>query len=242
LSIEVDDIETALARVKNAGQFYDRNFKYTWYEWFWIIRYAEAHTAKRSAKMLSVLDGTKGEREKISPKHIKNKKNIVIGFWQDYFYYVPYFFKFLKSMHLLIEKDPELKAEYSRILEDNNYENEATIEKMLEGHTKVLQHKLLDDNTTYSVNDRDDYYLGANNDDFKAVKIGQERIRIHHSNKNFKKEMLEFKNGSRKEKPKKKISCTFNPFLLPITPRVLLNLEFLNYIATEPSDLIGSDS
>ena len=50
-----------------------------------------------------------------------------------------------------------------------------------------------------------DYYLGTNNDDFKAVKVGQERIRIHHSNKNYHKELEEFKNGSRKEKPKKKI-------------------------------------
>ncbi len=93
---------------------------------------------------------------------------------------------------------------------------------MLKEHTNSLQQKLLEDNTN-NVNNSNDYYLGTNNDDFKAVKVGQERIRIYHSNKNYQKEMEEVKNGSRKEKPKKKFSCTFSPSLLPMDVRIKLH-------------------
>lgn len=211
---------------KYRRQFYDRNYRYTWYEWFWIIRYAQAFTPRRAAKMLLVLDGEEqGAGGRISPKHIKDNINPVMQFWQDFFYYTPYFFSYLKFIHRLIEMDPELKAEYNKMLEGDDKDNDATISRMLEEHLNSLQQKLLEDNTSNVNNNNNDYYLGTNNDDFKAVKVGQERIRIYHSNKNYQKEMEEFKDGSRNERPKKKFSCTFSPSLLPMDVRIKLHKE-----------------
>ncbi len=48
---------------KYRRQFYDRNYRYTWYEWFWIVRYAQAITPRRAAKMLLALDGKEGASE-----------------------------------------------------------------------------------------------------------------------------------------------------------------------------------
>ena len=71
---------------------------------------------------------------------------------------------------------------------------------MLGEHVNSLQQKLLKDNKSSNVNNNNDYYLGTNNEDFKAVKVGQERIRIYHSNKNYQTEMEEFKNRIKKGK------------------------------------------
>jgi hypothetical protein len=95
---------------------------------------------------------------------------------------------------------------------------------MLEEHLNSLQQKLLENNTSDVNNNNNDYYLGTSNDDFKAVKVRQERIRIYHSNKNYQKEMDEFNNGLRK-KHKKKITCTFSPSLLPMDVRIKLHKE-----------------
>jgi hypothetical protein len=212
---------------KYTRQFYDRNYRYTWYEWFWIVRYAQAFTPGKAAKMLLALDGEHGEGDmgRISPKHIKDKINPVLKFWQDYFNYSPYFFNFLKFVHRLIEKDPQLDAEHNKRLEKDHEDNDITINKMLEEHSGALQQKLLKGNITNNTKNNDDYYLGTNNDDFKAAKTGPERVRIHHSNKNYQKEAEEFKNGLRKEKPKKKISCTFSPSLLTMDVRIKLHKE-----------------
>ncbi len=102
---------------KYRRQFYDRNYRYTWYEWFWIVRYAQAFTPRKAAKMLLALDGEEqGAGGRMSPKHIKDNINPVMQFWQDYFYYTPYFFSYLKFIHRLIEMDPELKAEYNKMI------------------------------------------------------------------------------------------------------------------------------
>src|SRR5690348_16538798 len=129
---------------KYRRQFYDRNYRYTWYEWFWIVRYAQAFTPRRAAKMLSVIDGEEqGAGGRISPKHIKDNINLVMKFWQDYFYYSPYFFSYLKFIHRLIKRDPELKAEYNMILEGDHKDNDTTINRMLEEHINSMQQKLL---------------------------------------------------------------------------------------------------
>ncbi|MGB0028190.1 MAG: hypothetical protein WBP64_15245, partial [Nitrososphaeraceae archaeon] len=159
--------------------FSDRNYRYTLYEWFWIVRYAHVFTPGKSDKMLLALDGDGG---KISLKHIRDMIRPVMKFWEKYFCYSPYFFEFLKIMH-----HPK---------------------EMLEEHLKTLQMK--EDHNFVSGNNINDYYLGTNNDNFKAGKIGAERVRIHHSNPYYQKELKEFRNGLGKEKPKKKISCTFN--------------------------------
>ena len=62
-------------------------------------------------------------------------------------------------------------------------------------------------------------------DDFNITKVGHERIRIHHSNPNYQMEMTDFRSGLRKEKPKKKVSCTFSPSSLPMDVRIELHKE-----------------
>ena len=192
---------------KYRRQFYDRNYRYTWLEWFWIVRYAQAFSPKKAAKMLLALDGEEqGEAGgRMSPKYIKDNINPVMRFWQDYFCYSPYFFSYIQYIHRLIDSDPELKDEYKKMLERDKKENDVTIDNMLKEHGNSLQQKLLENTTSNVNNNNDDYYLGTSNEDFKAVKVGQERIRIYHSNKNYQKEMEEFKNGLRKEKPEEKL-------------------------------------
>ena len=78
----------------------------------------------------------------------------------------------MKGIHRLIDRDPNLKAEYNKILEVDQKDNDDTINRMLKEHLNSLQQKLLNDKTSSNVNNNDNYYLGTNNDDFKAVKIG----------------------------------------------------------------------
>jgi hypothetical protein len=56
--------------------------------------------------MLLALDGKEGS---MSPEHIKDQMHSVLKFWEEFIHYSPYFFNFLKLVHKLIEKDPELK-------------------------------------------------------------------------------------------------------------------------------------
>ena len=57
------------------------------------------------------------------------------------------------------------------------------------------------------------------------LEVGLERIRVHHSNPNYQKEMQEFEKlskmgqravKSRKKQPRKKTTCIFSPFELPV--------------------------
>jgi hypothetical protein len=192
--------------------FSNRNWRYTMFEWFWIVRYAQAFTPRRAAKMLVALDREEG---RISPKHIKDQIEPILKFWEEFFSYGPYFFKFLKLMHYIIKMDPELTEEYRGILHQHEKDNNNDRKKILEGHFERMEQ------TQQGV----DCYNGVNDDDFKAKRIGPERVRIDHSNSSYQKEMEEFKNGLRKEKPKKKISCLFSPSLLPMDVRIKLHKE-----------------
>ena len=90
--------------------------------------------------MLLALDGEEqGAGGRISLKHIKDKINPVMQFWQDFFYYAPYFFSFLESIHSLIENDPELKAEWDKMLEEDCKDNNATVNRILEDHFAVIK-------------------------------------------------------------------------------------------------------
>ncbi|MGG6460302.1 MAG: hypothetical protein ACM3JQ_02630 [Candidatus Eiseniibacteriota bacterium] len=71
-------------------QFSDRNYQYTYIEWFWIVRYAQVTSARRAIKMLTALDG---EEEKLSTKHVKDKMNSVLKFWEEFIQYSPHFFR-----------------------------------------------------------------------------------------------------------------------------------------------------
>lgn len=194
--------------------FYDINYRYTWYEWFWIVRYAQAFTPRRAAQMLLALDGDGGKGEEkgkgriiiSSLRHINDMKDPVMEFWHDYFYYVPYFFHFLNVIDRLVERDPELKNEYNKILEESDKDDYTFFDKVLGERCLSLE---------------------INNPVLKAVKIGPERIRIRHINENYQKEMEEFnKNDSRKkEKPSKMFVCTFSPSKLPVDERVKLHKE-----------------
>ena len=193
-------------------QFSNRNWRYTWFEWFWIVRYAQAFTPRRAAKMLLALDGEEG---RISPKHIKDQIKPVLKFWEDFIYYCRYFFKFRKLIIHLIKMDPELTEEYQKILQQNEKNNNIYVKKILEEHFERMEQKQHDVDRSNDVN----------NDHFKVSTVGPERIRIHHSNPNYQREKDEFNNGLRKEKPKRKKSCTFSPSLLPIDVRIKLHKE-----------------
>jgi hypothetical protein len=201
-------------------QFSNRNWRYTWFEWFWIVRYAQAFSTRRAAKMLLALDGKEGS---MSPEHIKDQMHSVLKFWEEFIHYSPYFFNFLKLVHKLIEKDPELKEEYRKSIEQDENDNENYGKMMLQEHLERIQQRQQLHNDGNDNNNND--YYGANNNDFKITKIRPERVRIHHSNPNYQKEIEQFRRGLRKEKPKKKISCTFSPSLLPIDVRIKLHKE-----------------
>jgi hypothetical protein len=52
--------------------------------------------------------------------------------------------------------------------------------------------------------------------DNEIIKVGDERIRIHHSNLNYKREMQQFNDGLLEQKPRRKWSCgPFYPYKLP---------------------------
>jgi hypothetical protein len=126
-------------------------------------------------------------------------------------------------VHKLIEKDPELKEEYRKSIEQDENDNENYGKMMLQEHLERIQQRQQLHNDGNDNNNND--YYGANNNDFKITKIRPERVRIHHSNPNYQKEIEQFRIGLRKEKPKKKISCTFSPSLLPIDVRIKLHKE-----------------
>lgn len=197
-------------------QFSDRNYQYTYIEWFWIVRYAQVTSARRAIKMLMALDG---EEEKLSTKHVKDKMNSVLKFWEKFIQYSPHFFNFLTEMHHLIEKDPELKNEYSKIKQHNDDIDRRYVLRMLDEHFQGLPLNLTDSNDT------NDYFKGLKEDSFKASKLTGPRVRIYHSNSNYKKEMQDYNKKLIKKRPKKKISCTFNPSKLPIDVRVRLHKE-----------------
>lgn len=216
---ENEDIYTKAFEVINQyrKQFSDRNYRFTYFEWFWIIRYAQVTTPRNTVRMLIALDGKEGI---VSTMHIKNKMRSVLVFWNEFNRYGPYFFKFVKYMHYLIEKDPQLNSVYNKIQQQHDETDKQYVRGMLDEHFQGL---FLNQNGD---NDDNDYFRGIKEDSFKVSKFSLPRVRIHHSNPYYQRELKEYeKKGRNMTKPKKKVACTFDPSKLPLEVKIRLHNE-----------------
>ena len=102
--------------------FVDNNWFYTWFEWFWIIAYADVFTPGRP-NMLKEIDGVIDG--KISTKYIRLHKQKVLDFWEEFLEYTPHFFKFWDLLPSLNKYAPGLKQKYKetvskKVDNDNN--------------------------------------------------------------------------------------------------------------------------
>lgn len=204
------------------NQFPNHNWRYTWYEWFWIIRYAQKEGFGKTKQMLLSLDG---DGHSLSRKGIRDQITPTMNFWKDFLTYAPIFFEFLRIVRSFIPHNQELKHENNNRLKQTEEENLNNMKKMVKEHLdRIRQHNYV------PINDKrygckvceslPTYY-----DDFKAIRKGPERLRIYHSNRNFQKEMEEYKQGSRHEKPKRKTVCYIDPRRLSLAIRVKLHKE-----------------
>ncbi|MDQ6862330.1 MAG: hypothetical protein M3044_00755 [Thermoproteota archaeon] len=202
-------------------QFSNKKFLYTWFEWLWISAYATTEGVGKTRNMLHELNVGDGQKRRIlSRKHIRNMIGRVIKFWEDYFEYIPYFFGLLNLIQVLIQRDEELKEKYEKMLEQLEKENDVELthrEKRYLDKTTPQIFASTDNSTT-----NNNYVIDGSSEDDKSLTASRkasELIRVHHSNPNYAKEMKEFEEGLRKEKPKRIKSCgPFKPTrLLPLT-------------------------
>jgi hypothetical protein len=160
---------------------------------------------------------------------------------------LPYFLDFCNTILCIIENDSELKEEHEKILKEKEISRENYEKKIQEEYLNsisIRQHRQLpprEDNSNEAFPTQEEKCITASNAigskaddnvrmlDNRVVEVGLERIRIHHSNPNYKKEMDEFEKWLREdregEEPRKKITCTFSPSLLPINIREKLYRE-----------------
>jgi hypothetical protein len=194
-----------------------QNWKYTLYEWFWIVAYAKSEGIGKALSMLKVLeDKTEG---KISRIHIKKMLEHVTRFWEEFQKYCPCLFKFRKLILVCIGDDPELKEKYEKLREQSRREDEDYVKEIRGKHLDDMIKQL----TASQITDK--HRMKINIDD-RAIKTRPERIRIHHSNPHYQRELEEYRKGLRKEKPRKKKSCgPFDPSILPVEVRARLHNE-----------------
>jgi hypothetical protein len=189
--------------------------------------------------MLRALDGEEG---RMSRRYIQRQREPVLSFAKDFDEYVPHFFNFYNAILCIIENDPELKEEHEKILKEKELSRENYEKKIKQEYlNSIRQYNILQlpshkDNNGTIPNQKEKCSTHASKEvSDKAVRIlhngvvevGLERIRAHHSNPNYKKEMEEFEKLSKwdkerlrgKKQPRKKTTCVFNPFLLPIDVR-----------------------
>jgi hypothetical protein len=190
---------------------------YPWIEQFWIALYAHVVSARQAARMIAILDGQAGK--KISPKHIKNRIQPTTEFWHNFFAYVPHYLRYLHTIKSVTRNDPELSKIDQLESEKHDKEIENDIKEIGRTHIRqVLKLKGNSDSTVDDINTK----IRTNQTDSgldisRAVKVSKEMIRIRHPNINYQKEMDDFRNGLRKEKPKRKTSsCYFYPWKQPL--------------------------
>jgi hypothetical protein len=206
--------------------FYDKNWRYTWPEWHVIVKYAEAESSRKAAKMLRALDGEEGI---MSRRYIERQKKRVSSFFKDFYEYIPYFVDFYIAILYIIENDPELKEEYEKILKEKAISSENYEEKIKQGYINSLSQPRQSSNQIQCI-------TGSNKGDVKLpqnvrmldngiLEVGLERIKVDHSNPNYKEETEEFEKLSKldrerlrgeKKQPRKKTTCIFSPFELPV--------------------------
>ena len=222
---------------KYRKQLFDGRWHYKWFEWFWIVRYAQFRGPNAASRMLLAIDNLKGAR--IAPKYIRSRIAPTIDICNDFLEYSPYIHQFLNLLYDIVKDDPELIKLYrhQKMLIDNvtptilteqdeNYLLELErlhMERMSSYQDMGPFDPQVDDTITRKLikrakeqtyvsrdhNNKIDLVIGSN-------RTGPDRIRIYHSNPNFKKEMEEYNNKIRKKKPKKTMAVCgpFNPWPL----------------------------
>ena len=217
---------------KYRNQFPNHNWRYTWYEWFWIARYAQEKGVSKAQHMLRELDGgLEGKvRQVLSGEQVRNQIGVTMNFWKDFESYTPNFWEFLYVTKRCIADDQELNLESKKESEQIEDENWGDITKLVKKHfDRMAQH-------TYTPNNNDDgsssYRYGCKKcenfqnyyDDFMATSKGPDQATGYLSpNRNYRKEMEEYKSGSRDEKPMRKTVCYINPRKLSFSIRVKLH-------------------
>ena len=202
---------------KYRDSLFNQNWKYTLYEWFWIVAYAKSEGIGKALSMLKALDVKK--EGKISRRHIKKMLERVMRFWEDFQEYCPYLFKFRKLILICIDGDLELKERYGKLREQSKREDEDYVKRIIGTRLDDLIKQLTGSEITNK------HGMEINIDD-RAIKTRPERIRIHHSNPHYQEEPEEYRKGLRKEKPRKKKSCgPFDPSILPMEVRTRLHNE-----------------
>jgi len=177
------------------AQFANLNWKYTWYEWFWIVRYAQVFSVGKAVKMLKYLDGDNG---KISHKYIRDQIDRVLDFWKRFLLYIPLLLMFRKTiLECVIKVNPDLNKEYEEILDKKRIDCEEYEKKIRDACSDTL----IPDKTGFSssfhawLEKKYDFHNGKIIMDNEIEKIGLERIRIYH--------------------PDTRKTCIFDPIKLP---------------------------
>ena len=171
--------------------------------------------------MLSSLDE---DGRILSRKHIKQRIGETVNFWKKFKTHTPHF-EFLHTIQLLIPNNHELKQENDKRLKQLEEKNLSDARKMMKEHLdRIAQHNYVPiSDKRYGCKICES--LPTYYDDFKAIRRGPERLRVYHSNPNYRKEMEEHKRGSRPEKPKRKTVCYIDPHELSPVIRAKLHKE-----------------
>jgi hypothetical protein len=165
----------------------------------------------------------------INAIYIKRQIKPVFKFWTEFFDYIHYFF-FFRSLIIssVILNNSELTEKLKRILEEKKIDREDYKKEMI--HQYLAQRQLSQNqiqNFSLSQNDNIANEKEKNSIDNNSVKndllmdngitiVGDQRIRIHHSNPNYKREMQQYSDHPLNQKPKRKWSCgPFQPHELP---------------------------
>ena len=178
------------------AQFYNPNWRYTWYEWFWIVRYAQVFTAGKAVKMLRYLDGDNG---KISRKYIRDQIDRVLDFWKRFLLYIPFFLAFRKTIvECVIKVHPDLNKEYEEILDKKRIDCEEYERKISEACSVKLMPNQIEFSHSFHawLEKKSEFHNGKIRLDNDIEKIGLERIRIYH--------------------PDTGKTCIFDPIKLPV--------------------------
>ena len=124
----------------------------------------------------------------------------VVRFWEEFFDYSSHFFKFRKLILACINGDSGTKEKYEKLREHGRSEDDDYVKGIRGTHLDYMIKQL----TGSQISDIDRTKI---NIDDRTIKTRPERIRIHHSNPHYQKELEEYRNGLRLEKPKKRKSC-----------------------------------
>ena len=163
-------------------------------------------------------------------------------FRREFIKYIRGFFDFIIHMIAIAQNDPELKKELDELSEERmqnikDYEQEISKKFSFDDHRHLNESGITLTNDHIEVNSPN---MCINTNDNGVIKmengiilIGNERIKIHHPNKNYSKEKMEYDkrlqdakiktlrdselNKIMATKPKRRISCgPFHPSRLPI--------------------------